>query len=345
MLRRCYRSIFSPKFTSPISFKIKSMSTDIYSREKLPDSIIPIKCETLPETKHRNIMEIIKEEGYARQPDNRARLFVKCKTRKLANILKPGDVVNVESYVSKTTEKTSSFAGVCISIKRQGIDTNFTLRNIILKVGGIDIKKHHVRKRNRTEPKSEDVYLRLLVKLYRVLARRTDSDFNKVILKRLFMSRVNRPPISISRLIRNLANKSDKIAVVVGTVTDDNRVLDVPKMSVAALRITKTAKARILKAGGEVLTLDQLALRSPIGSNTVLLRGPKSREAIRHFGMGPHKNAKPYVRSKGRKFEKARGRRASRLCDLKYINYVINSPASFGGDKRPEDVANPENNQ
>ncbi|CAJ0753379.1 8784_t:CDS:2 [Entrophospora sp. SA101] len=135
MLRRCYRSIFSPKFTSPISFKIKSMSTDIYSREKLPDSIIPIKCETLPETKHRNIMEIIKEEGYARQPDNRARLFVKCKTRKLANILKPGDVVNVESYVSKTTEKTSSFAGVCISIKRQGIDTNFTLRNIILKVG------------------------------------------------------------------------------------------------------------------------------------------------------------------------------------------------------------------
>ncbi|CAJ0910117.1 10182_t:CDS:2, partial [Entrophospora sp. SA101] len=154
---------------------------------------------------------------------------------------------------------------------------------IILK--GIDIKKHHVRKRNRTEPKSEDVYLRLLVKLYRVLARRTDSKFNKVILKRLFMSRVNRPPISISRLICNLEKHSGKIAVVVGTVTDDNRVLDIPKISVAALRITKTAKARILKVGGEVLTLDQLALRSPTGSNTVLLRGPKSREAIRHFGM------------------------------------------------------------
>ncbi|CAJ0826716.1 16507_t:CDS:2 [Entrophospora sp. SA101] len=162
-----------------------------------------------------------------------------------------------------------------------------------IKTKGIDIKKHHVRKRNRTEPKSEDVYLRLLVKLYRVLARRTDSKFNKVILKRLFMSRVNRPPISISRLICNLEKHSGKIAVVVGTVTDDNRVLDIPKISVAALRITKTAKARILKVGGEVLTLDQLALRSPTGSNTVLLRGPKSREAIRHFGM-------------------ARGRRASR---------------------------------
>ncbi|GES89343.1 60S ribosomal protein L18-B [Rhizophagus clarus] len=178
---------------------------------------------------------------------------------------------------------------------------------------GIDIKKHHVRHRNRTAPKSEDVYLRLLVKVYRFLARRTNSKFNKVILKRLFMSRINRPPMSISRIIRNLSNKPGKTAVIVGTVTDDNRVLEVPKLSVAALRITKTAKARILKAGGEVLTLDQLALRAPTGSNTVLLRGPKnSREAVKHFGMGPHKNAKPYIGSKGRKFEKARGRRASR---------------------------------
>ncbi|RHZ52771.1 hypothetical protein Glove_457g68 [Diversispora epigaea] len=178
---------------------------------------------------------------------------------------------------------------------------------------GIDIDKHHVRNKNRTAPKSEDVYLRLLVKLYRFLARRTDSKFNKVILKRLFMSRINRPPISLSRVLKNIANKENKIVVVVGTITDDNRVLDIPKICVAALRVTKTAKARILKSGGEVLTLDQLALRSPTGSNTILLRGPKNaREAFRHFGMGPHKHAKPYVRSKGRKFEKARGRRASR---------------------------------
>ena len=29
-------------------------------------------------------------------------------------------------------------------------------------------------------------------------------------------------------------------------------------------------------------------------------------------GIGPHKNKKPYTISKGRKFERARGRRASR---------------------------------
>ena len=87
-------------------------------------------------------------------------------------------------------------------------------------------------------------------------------------------------------------------------------------MKVAALRFTETARARIEKAGGECLTFDQLALRAPLGQNTVLLRGPKnSREAVKHFGPAPgvpHSHSKPYVRSKGRKFERARGKRNSR---------------------------------
>ncbi|KAE8215931.1 hypothetical protein CF319_g2287 [Tilletia indica] len=192
---------------------------------------------------------------------------------------------------------------------------------------GIDIKHKHVKTGRRTAPKSQDPYLLLLVKLYRFLARRTNSSFNKVVLRRLFMSKTNRPPVSISRvayLTRNqgLAPKAKaaldptaapKTVVVVGTITDDNRVLEVPKLSIAALRFTTTARARITAAGGECLTLDQLALRAPTGSNTLLIRGPKNaREAVKHFGFGPHKNKKPYIRSKGRKFEKARGRRKSR---------------------------------
>ena len=78
--------------------------------------------------------------------------------------------------------------------------------------------------------------------------------------------------------------------MVVGTITDDNRLLVVPKMSIAALRFTSTARARVEKAGGECLTMDQLALRAPTGANTLLLRGPKNaREAVKHFGFGPHK--------------------------------------------------------
>jgi hypothetical protein len=40
----------------------------------------------------------------------------------------------------------------------------------------------------------------LSAQLYRFLVRRTDSKFNKVIMKRLFMSKTNRPPMSISKL-------------------------------------------------------------------------------------------------------------------------------------------------
>nr|CAD1829812.1 unnamed protein product [Ananas comosus var. bracteatus] len=172
------------------------------------------------------------------------------------------------------------------------------------------------KKARRTAPKSDDVYLKLLVKLYRFLVRRTGSKFNAVILKRLFMSKINRPPISLRRLVSFMSGKGDKIAVIVGTVTDDKRVYEVPAMKVTALRFTETARARIVNAGGECLTFDQLALRAPLGQNTVLLRGPKNaREAVKHFGKAPgvpHSHTKPYVRAKGRKFEKARGRRNSR---------------------------------
>lgn len=58
---------------------------------------------------------------------------------------------------------------------------------------------------------------------------------------------------------------SDRIAVVVGTITDDIRVLEVPKLKVCALRVTESARARILKAGGEILTFDQLVLKAPTG--------------------------------------------------------------------------------
>jgi len=54
--------------------------------------------------------------------------------------------------------------------------------------------------------------------------------------------------------------------VSVATVTDDNRLLDVPKMTIAALRFTEGARARIVKAGGKCLTLDQLIMQAPTGT-------------------------------------------------------------------------------
>lgn len=74
---------------------------------------------------------------------------------------------------------------------------------------GVDIRHNKDRKVRRKEPKSQDIYLRLLVKLYRFLARRTNSTFNQVVLKRLFMSRTNRPPLSLSRMVSTWAGEID----------------------------------------------------------------------------------------------------------------------------------------
>jgi len=73
---------------------------------------------------------------------------------------------------------------------------------------GIDLKAGgKSKKTKRTAPKSNDVYLKLLVKLYRFLVRRTGSSFNAVVLKRLFMSKINKAPLSLSRLITFMKGK------------------------------------------------------------------------------------------------------------------------------------------
>jgi large subunit ribosomal protein L18e len=172
-----------------------------------------------------------------------------------------------------------------------------------------------VKKGIRTTPKTDNVYIRLLVKLYRFLSRRTSAKFNKIILKRLFQSRVNRAPISLTRVARYAKKHTDKTVVIVGTVTDDARLSSFPKLSIAALRFTSSAKARIAAAGGECLTFDQLALKAPTGANTLLLRGPRNgRTAIRYFGAAgvPNSKTRPRIESKGRKFERSRGRRNSK---------------------------------
>lgn len=154
--------------------------------------------------------------------------------------------------------------------------------------------------------------------LYRFLYRRTYKKFNKIILRRLFMSRTNQAPMSLQRVCRFLkarGTNEDTIAVVVGSITDDSRVLEIPKIKVCALRVTEKARGRILASGGEILTFDQLAVRTPTGKGTLLIQGKRTaRTAFKHFGKAPgvpHSHTRPYVRSKGRKFERARGRRRS----------------------------------
>jgi len=122
---------------------------------------------------------------------------------------------------------------------------------------GVDIRHNKDRKVRRTAPKSDDIYLRLLVKLYRFLARRTDAKFNDIVLRRLFMSKINRPPISIARLIRKMKgeDRADKIAVVVGTVTNDLRIFKIPKLKVSPVQCTYDLTFWMWQLSALVLTL------------------------------------------------------------------------------------------
>jgi len=51
------------------------------------------------------------------------------------------------------------------------------------------------------------------------------------------MSRINRPPVSVSRLAKNMSKdkREGKTAVVVGTITDDVRMMKVPKLKVSTV--------------------------------------------------------------------------------------------------------------
>jgi len=189
---------------------------------------------------------------------------------------------------------------------------------------GIDIKAGGRKKiTKRTDVKGDNPYLKLLVKTYKFLARRTESNFNKVIANRLCQTKVQKCPMSLSKLAEHMKGKESKIAVICGTITNDLRMLDAPEnLKVCALRFTETARKRLEKAGGKCMTFDELAMTEPLGKNTVLLRGAvKARVVNRYFGKAPgvpNSTTRPYVRKatnlkrKSRKFEQARGRRKSR---------------------------------
>ncbi|KAM3142200.1 hypothetical protein pb186bvf_005609 [Paramecium bursaria] len=193
---------------------------------------------------------------------------------------------------------------IFIQFKRDGIQ--------FLQNQGIDAyKQTRVQKRVGRKVTSTNIYLKLLIKLYKFLARRTDSAFNKTVLRRLQQANKTRFPISVSRLVKQLATAKDKnqTLVIVGTVTDDIRLLTLPKLNVVALRFTEGARKRILAAGGKTWTFDQLAQKNPTGSGVLLLRGPRVREAQKYFGRGaglPGSHTKPKVAHTERRGKGAR---------------------------------------
>ncbi|KAG0168599.1 hypothetical protein DFQ28_000615 [Apophysomyces sp. BC1034] len=79
-----------------------------------------------------NVMEYVVNQQVERaNADGRRELF----SRKNSEGVKPGSILLVETFNAANEAATSTFMGVCIAIRRKGIDTSFTLRNIVMRVG------------------------------------------------------------------------------------------------------------------------------------------------------------------------------------------------------------------
>jgi len=116
------------------------------------------------------------------------------------------------------------------------------------------IRGGRIANRGIRKTKTTNTYIKTLIKLYSFLNRRTESKFNTVIHKRLNQSRLNRYPMSISKISKTLSHDSapvaegqtkfnSRIVAIVGTITNDTRFLNVPQgLRVCALKFTTQAR-------------------------------------------------------------------------------------------------------
>ncbi|ORY07481.1 ribosomal protein L19 [Basidiobolus meristosporus CBS 931.73] len=125
-LRKSFQTVATRSFSN-------TRSAFGLAKYEVPEHVIvPERQFQAPSLKGNNIMEVIKREGVERADiDKRSRMFrANGKDR-----VRPGSVLLVETYNAKSKDAVSSFMGVLIAIRRKGIDSSITLRNIILKVG------------------------------------------------------------------------------------------------------------------------------------------------------------------------------------------------------------------
>ncbi|KAI1298315.1 hypothetical protein EDD11_006797 [Mortierella claussenii] len=96
-----------------------------------PTSVI-VPTQFKPNTRRQGLMQLIDREEVLRMgADGRSKLFNKSSPE----CLRPGDVLLVETLNSMSADKTSTFVGVLIAMDRRGLHSNFTVRNVVLKVG------------------------------------------------------------------------------------------------------------------------------------------------------------------------------------------------------------------
>lgn len=127
------------------------------------------------------------------------------------------------------------------------------------------------------------------------------------IIKRLATSRRVRQPVKVSKIIETIGS-TNKVAVVVAKVLDDERLPIIPKIHVVAFQWSKSVQKKIEQAGGSISTLDCFIKVAGTMENIVLVKGdPDARKASKFFGPAPGERGSatyPRCNIKGKNGEK-----------------------------------------
>jgi len=99
-----------------------------------------------------------------------------------------------------------------------------------------------------------------------IACEKTKSNMWKEIARRLAIKR-RRAEINISKIDKYAKDK--ETIVVPGAVLGNGNITK--KVKVAALRFSQSAKEKLLNAGCEVLTLEELLVENPEGKNTRIM--------------------------------------------------------------------------
>lgn len=158
--------------------------------------------------------------------------------------------------------------------------------------------------RGRKEPKTENKNVRHLHEFFSKIVRASGENANVDVMKiakRLTMSKTNRPPVKVSTIATQLEG-TDKVAVIVAKVLDDDRVLALPAMKIVALQWSKSVQRKIEASGGSIHTLDQFIKVAGTMDNVLLIKGdPKARKASKFFGPAPgERGSMTYPRTIGK---------------------------------------------
>ena len=176
-------------------------------------------------------------------------------------------------------------------------------------------KLPHSAKGGRKAPVTENSSIRSLHAFFsRIVSTAGDNApvMIRKIVKRLATSNRNRPPMKVSKIVE-LVKDNGKVALLVGKVLDDERVMKIPAVTIVALSWSKSVQKKIEACGGSIHTLDQFIKIAGSLENIELVKGDaEARLATKYFGPAPgEKNSTTFPR------QKVKGKNAEKRIKMK----------------------------